>query len=99
MRRGCGAMRNIPFVLPEEQRGFFLRPSNGYPEFTFIGDTKRRSVEIADNPGDLLLGKGPPFNLPDRAWRHPFGEELKCSHAIASHSGEEAVSVSAFRSH
>ena len=63
MRRGGAPVRNLPFTLPVEQRGFFLCSRERYPKLSSVGDAQRGGIQISENAGDLLVSNGTAFNL------------------------------------
>jgi len=82
-RRGR-AMRHMPFVIPVEQCGFFLRAGKRYPELLIGADAERIARKIVDGVGDFLVGRCPGVERPRFAGVHALGQELKCANAVAA---------------
>jgi len=97
VRGGRGAVRHVPFFLPEQEGGFFLRARKRDPEFFILIDAKRCGGQIADLASDVVLVDGPSLHGARRSWLNAIGQELEGAHAVAANPCKKAVSIGTLR--
>ena len=90
-------VRHVPFVLPVEQRRFFLRAGKRDAEFLVGADAERIAREVANHRRNLLVVHGAAIDRACAGRRHSFGKELQRTDAVAADRRKQAVSIGAVR--
>ena len=93
MRGGRRAVWNVPFVIPVEQRGFFLRSRKRDSEFLIVAKAQRVSCKVADDAGNLCVIDWARVDRARFAGIYALRQELERTDAIAADSRQQAAGV------
>jgi hypothetical protein len=84
--RGRGrAVRHLPFAVPIEQGGLFLRSGKRDPEVLIVANAERVSRKVADDLCHLFIAQRAGVDGSGLAGGHALGKELQRADAIPAH--------------
>jgi hypothetical protein len=91
------AVRHLPFAVPVQQGGFFLRSRKRNPKLLILADAERTSREVADDFCNFFIAHRTGIDNAGLADGHAVGKELKRADAIPPDSRKEAIGIGSFR--